>query len=397
MKYHHHLFQSCEQALASIFFEDRHADKCIEFYFKKNKKWGGRDRRFFAETVYDCVRWWSLYWQLVGKKASPKCFPILAASLWHRGVAIPDFDEFEGLNQNFFLKQFAEVKEAYVKEAFPYWLYQWGKQELGPLWDELVPYLNHPNRLVLRVNSQKGDRSTLIKDLKKEEIEAEPMLGVDSALIIKERKNVFTTKVFREGRFEVQDGSSQMVAPYLNVESGMRVIDACAGAGGKSLHIANLMQNKGKVIALDIHSWKLDELKKRARRNGISNIETRPIESGKTIKRLKASADRLILDVPCSGLGVLRRNPDSKWKLSEERLKELREIQTKILQDYSIMLKPGGLLLYSTCSILPSENEKQVENFLKNNSHYRLLKQRHIYPSRDGFDGFFMALLEKGS
>lgn len=177
----------------------------------------------------------------------------------------------------------------------------------------------------------------------------------------------------------------------------MRVIDACAGGGGKTLHLAALMQNKGKVLALDTVDWKLDELKKRAKRAGVGNIETRVIESSKSIKRLHESADRLLLDVPCSGLGVLRRNPDAKWKLSEKFLGEVRETQRKIVNDYSPMLKPGGLMVYSTCSILPSENEKQVESFI--NAHagaYELLEQKHILPS-EGFDGFYMALIKRGA
>ena len=123
-------------------------------------------------------------------------------------------------------------------------------------------------------------------------------------------------------------------------------------------------------------------------------IETRLIESSKTIKRLENSADRLLLDVPCSGLGVLKRNPDAKWKLSEEAIEKVREIQQKILREYSSMLKKDGLMVYSTCSILPSENEKQIETFLNDRKEFQLLKQKMIYPSQ-GFDGFYMALIKK--
>jgi 16S rRNA (cytosine967-C5)-methyltransferase len=201
--------------------------------------------------------------------------------------------------------------------------------------------------------------------------------------------------LFKKGWFEVQDGSSQQVAPYLEIEPGQRVIDACAGAGGKSLHVADLLQNRGKVISLDIHQWKLDQLKLRARRNSYSNIELKRIEGSKTIKRLKDTADRLLLDVPCSGLGVLRRNPDTKWKLTESAIADMIKLQRTLLQDYSVMVKKGGLLLYSTCSLLPSENQEQVQQFLQNNDHFHLRKQRFLYPTRPGYDGFYMALLEK--
>ena len=141
---------------------------------------------------------------------------------------------------------------------------------------------------------------------------------------MEERQNIFTRQQFKDGLFEVQDAGSQLIAPFIQPLSGQRVIDACAGGGGKTLHLAALMQNKGRIIALDTEAWKLDELKKRARRAGASDIiETRVIDSSKVIKRLENSADRVLLDVPCSGLGVLRRNPDAKWKLSPEFIEEV--------------------------------------------------------------------------
>ena len=174
----------------------------------------------------------------------------------------------------------------------------------------------------------------------------------------------------------------------------MRVIDACAGAGGKSLHLAALMQNKGKILALDVHTNKLEQLRKRAKRAGIDIIETRLIEGTKTIKRLVNSADALLLDVPCSGLGVLRRNPDSKWKLKPERLLELQDLQKKLLRDYSQMLKVGGRMVYATCSILPSENQRQVQDFLSQHKNFELLAEKTLRPDIEGYDGFYFASLK---
>ena len=195
--------------------------------------------------------------------------------------------------------------------------------------------------------------------------------------------------------FEVQDAASQFIAPFLRVSPGMRVIDACAGAGGKTLHLAAIMKNKGRIIAMDVEAFKLEELQKRAKRAGVNNLEIKHIESSKTIKRLENSADRLLLDVPCSGLGVLKRNPDAKWKLSPEFIENVKELQQHILQDYCSMLKKDGLMVYSTCSVLPSENERQVEKFLeRNGDKFELVDQKHIWPT-EGFDGFYMALLRK--
>jgi 16S rRNA (cytosine967-C5)-methyltransferase len=173
------------------------------------------------------------------------------------------------------------------------------------------------------------------------------------------------------------------------------VIDACAGAGGKTLHLANLMQNKGQLIALDTEAWKLQELRKRSKRNGIHIIETRPITSRKVIKRLRDSADRILLDVPCSGLGVLRRNPDAKWKLSEEFIERVRQIQADILQNYAKMARPEAKIIYATCSILPSENAQQIEKFLQSEpgQAWQVEAEKTIMPQQEGFDGFYMARL----
>jgi 16S rRNA (cytosine967-C5)-methyltransferase len=157
------------------------------------------------------------------------------------------------------------------------------------------------------------------------------------------------------------------------------------------------MQNRGSIISLDTEAWKLEELRRRARRAGAGIIQARPIESSKTIKRLHGTADRLLLDVPCSGLGTLRRNPDAKWKLSPKFLDSVRQTQASILRSYSKMLRPGGLMVYATCSILPSENERQVERFLAENPAFQLLEQRHLSPAMHGCDGFYMARIELGS
>nr|MBX2872260.1 RsmB/NOP family class I SAM-dependent RNA methyltransferase [Saprospiraceae bacterium] len=198
---------------------------------------------------------------------------------------------------------------------------------------------------------------------------------------------------FKQGWFEVQDFSSQQVAHFLEVQPGMRVIDACAGAGGKTLHLGVLMANKGQIIGMDTEAWKLKELKRRAKRNGIFIIQPKPIDSTKVIKRQKESADRLLLDVPCSGLGVLRRNPDAKWKIQAEFLEKIKEQQAHILSNYSKMLKKGGKMVYATCSVLPSENQLQVQKFLAENGDNFVLEEERTISPEEGYDGFYMARL----
>src|SRR5690606_7107675 len=246
-------------------------------------------------------------------------------------------------------------------ESIEDWMDAIAVKELGEkIWDKEIHALNQQADVIIRVNRLKTDKKTLQKLLREDNIDTDFIKNYPDALILKERANIFRTEAFKNGMFEVQDASSQLVAELLDVAPGMRVVDCCAGAGGKTLHLASKMDNKGEIVALDIYSNKLNELKRRARRNGAHNIETREIDSNKVIKKLHNSMDRVLIDAPCSGLGVLRRNPDAKWKLQPEFLNTIRETQQEILSNYSKMLKVGGKMVYATCSILPSENQDQV-------------------------------------
>jgi 16S rRNA (cytosine967-C5)-methyltransferase len=270
-----------------------------------------------------------------------------------------------------------------------------GMRELSNSWESEIKVLNEQASVIIRTNTLKISREALKEQFEKEGIEMEILENYPDALKLTNRANVFHTYAFRKGFFEMQDASSQLVSQFLEVKPGMRVVDACAGAGGKTLHLASLMENKGQLIALDIYEKKLEDLKKRAKRNGVHNVDTRLITSTKIIKKLNNTADRLLIDAPCSGLGVIRRNPDSKWKLQPEQIERLKETQAEILDNYSQIVKVGGKMVYATCSILPSENEMQIEKFLENHNEFRLLSERKISPAQSSFDGFYMALLEK--
>ncbi|HZY80846.1 MAG TPA: methyltransferase domain-containing protein [Cyclobacteriaceae bacterium] len=383
------------EALNEIFSGDRYADKVIEKVLKQNPKWGSRDRRFIAETTYNIVRWYRLLQELSGTTGRADHWKLFAAWMHLQGHELPHWAEFAGLkfdHWNDRLRDAQSVRK--IRESIPDWLDNLGEKELGPSWEKELHALNEEARVVLRANALRIRRHDLQKVLKDEGVETEQLSISPDAIALRQRQNVFQLGSFKEGLFELQDGGSQLIAPFLNVEPGMRVVDACAGAGGKTLHLAALMQNKGRILAMDSEAWKLEELKKRARRSGAANIETRVIDSSKVIKRLEGSADRLLLDVPCSGLGVLKRNPDAKWKLSEEFVERVKGIQQNILRDYSKIVKPGGKMVYSTCSLLPSENEEQVKAFLENNPEFTIEAEKKISPS-EGFDGFYMARLNR--
>lgn len=386
------------QALAAIFQEGFYADKVIERTLRADKRRGARDRSFIARNIYEIVRWYRLLYTLRGgePKNEDQWWEMIGIRYIIDGETLPNWKEFRRLKPDKIRSQFRKLKrQRAVIESIPDWMDAIGEKELAEQWGPTLHALNRPAEVILRTNLLKTTPAELAMELKKEGILTEPI--DQAALRVTERKSLFRTQAFRNGLFEVQDYSSQQVAPFCEVEPGMRVVDACSGAGGKALHLATLMENKGQLIALDTAAWKLNEQRKRARRNGIHIIETRPIESTKTIKRLRESADRLLLDVPCSGLGVIRRNPDSKWKLSEDFLEEIKKTQQDILQSYAKMLRDAGKLVYATCSILPSENQQQVETFLASEigKAFRLEEQRIILPQDQGFDGFYMARLAK--
>lgn len=401
-KIHRHMIESVAEALRQIFFEDRYADKTIERNLKNQKQWGSRDRKFFAESVYGCVRWWRKYWFLLDHE--PVSDKTMLIRLWavHRLLNeqnLPEdlerWPELRGFKIS--SERLARAQENLaIQQSIPDWLNEKGQLEMGQMWPSILRSLNETAPVDLRANILRKLPKDLQSSLREEGIETELIKGVDWGLTLKERKNVFTTKAFHNGEFEVQDRASQLVAPLLQVEPGHRVVDACAGAGGKSLHLAQLMKNKGKIISLDIHEHKLKELRIRATRNKIDIIETKPIDSNKVIKRMEKTADRVLLDVPCTGLGVIRRNPDTKWKLKPQDVENLLNLQSEILSTYASMTKVGGKLVYATCSFFPSEDEAQVEKFLSQNSdHWTLEESVHVNPDQGRGDGFFAARLSR--
>ena len=282
-------------------------------------------------------------------------------------------------------------------DGCPQWLDELGQAQIGDKWPAERAALATAPKRYLRTNLLKCTRDELQQKLLREGVQTEIIAGVDTALEVTSDSALFRTECFKQGLFEQQDAGSQLVAAAVDAQPGMRVIDACAGAGGKTLSIAAQMQGKGRLLAMDVEQWKLDSLKQRARRAAAHNVETRIIASSKTIKRLKLTADRVLLDVPCSGLGVLKRNPDAKWRDTPERLPVLVQLQKDILQSYSRMVKVDGMLIYATCSIMPEENRHQVDAFLSANPHFSFIDDESISVADSGFDGFYLARMKRVS
>lgn len=398
IRLHKNLAVAVVSCLDAIFNQGLQADKVIAKMLKSDKRWGKRDRGFIAENTYEIIRWKRLYGELADVKES-----FNNASLWRllsvrwvlQGISLPPWDEVRGTPTRRIKGKYDGLQQhRAIVCSITDWLDELGVANLGKTqWQRELDALNTQARVVLRVNRLQTNPKALQNELTVEGIETVSHRNYPDALILKERANVFETDAFQRGLFEVQDASSQLVGDFTDVSPGMQVIDACAGAGGKSLHLAALMENKGQLTALDIYPHKLHELKRRARRAGAHNITTRHIQSTKVIKKLHGRADRVLIDAPCTGLGVLRRNPDAKWKIDADFLERVIKTQQHIIHAYAAMVKPGGKLIYATCSILKQENQNQVEDFLQSEigKSFTLEKDLIVSPAKSGFDGFYMA------
>jgi 16S rRNA (cytosine967-C5)-methyltransferase len=398
------LYEGIQRSLADVFEGGFPADKVIQRHMKANKKWGSHDRRLYAEATYDIVRWWRrLLHTIAVEWPAHDRWQTSAVGLYAQ--VIQCWCELNGVSLDRKITKSIELPSDLqarwsdqelpraVRHSIPNWLDQMGAEQLGEQWETVLAALNTSAPVFLRANRLKTDAKKLVGILQNEKVEAEFVLG--DALRLRQRTNVSLLNSYREGLYEVHDLNSQAVAEYLGVKPGLRVVDACAGAGGKSLHLAALMQNKGRIKSMDVAEKKLERLRERATRAGVTIIETQVIDSTKVIKRAAETYDRVLLDVPCSGMGVLRRNPDAKWKLAPQDLQNLAQLQATIIQSYSQMCKVGGQVVYATCSILPSENQQQVEKFLSQNENWKLLQSQTRLPEIDGADGFYMALLER--
>lgn len=400
MKLHRNLCAAVIAGTKDILLDKKQADTTVSNLLQSNKSWGARDRNFIADNIYSLVRYKRLYEFCMGDEmfGEVSLWKMFGIKLILDGVELPAWEEFALLNKDEILSRSEEAKSIRkIRESIPDWIDELGQKELGATWDAEIAALNTKAKLSIRVNTLKTNRGLVKNIFKEEALDFSEVEGAPDALIINARKNFRTHKAYQNGLFEIQDVSSQLIGPFLEPAPGMNIIDGCAGAGGKSLHLSALMQNTGEILSVDIHQNKLDELQRRALKAGCKNIKTFHADKLTSHKQglLQSFADRILLDVPCSGTGVLRRKPDAKWSLTPLFMSELKLAQRQILDEYAPMLKMSGLLVYSTCSIMPSENELQVKSFLEKHSNFELVEERRISPAATGFDGFYMAKMRK--
>lgn len=393
MRLHRHLCASTLALAKSVLLEHRVLDHELATAFEENKKWGKRDRSFVAETLFEVTRWRRALSYLVDSEDTNS---IVTAQWILMGYELPDWHSYNGLPAEEILarqKTLPDQARA-IRQSIPDWLDQVGFSELGDLWEPQLTALNQKPSVFLRVNTLLATVEEAAAWLAENGVETTPVVNHPHALALPPGK-ILPKALRLNGRIEIQDPSSQHIAPLLDPQPGERIIDACSGAGGKALHLCALSNNEARIFAMDVDEKKLIQLKKRARIARATEISPKPITPS-TPSEFENVADSLIIDSPCSGLGTLKRQPDLKWRLKPAALERVRSIQSKLLSEYPKMLKPGGKLLYATCSILPSENQQQIDRLLKNNpGQYKLISQENLLPSETGHDGFHASLLIK--
>ena len=402
MKIHRNIAIGIVEGLQQILEKNEALRPCLNKLLKQNRKWGSRDRRQLGEAVLDCVRWKRTYEYLgtLSLESENYYWELLGVWLLTKGRTLPGWDELSKLKDlKISLPINPKTTARKIIESIPDWLDDLGLKSFNEtIWIKEIQSLNKTASLVLRCNTLKQDPLKLQKQLKKDfNIEANQHNEIPEALVIDKHQNLNQNPLFLKGFFEIQDANSQRVARWIDPKPGNLILDSCAGGGGKSLHLAALMKNKGKIFALDPDPNKLEQLHKRALRNGVSNIQILTTGNKEFYLRHKGEIDAVLIDAPCSGLGVIRRNPAIKWHMNPKKIIELEELQKDILNKNAPLVKKGGVMVYATCSIFPNENKLQIADFInsKEGEAFELIKDQTFLSNESSFDGFYIAKLKK--
>ncbi|MEY4712428.1 MAG: hypothetical protein RIS88_1878 [Pseudomonadota bacterium] len=408
------LLQACAELVGLALKLEHPADAVVSRYFRDRRALGPRERATLAETVYTVLRHKLRFDHFAPSGSGPR----------ERRMAILGFAG----PRDFLKSALSDAEKAWLdacdgvspqdllerhRHNLPEWLVQPLKDQVGEGFWPLVESLLQPAPLDLRVNALADKREDLRQELARAGLQAQPTPYSPWGLRLADKPALTRLEAFTRGAIEVQDEGSQLLAAFLDARRGEMVVDFCAGAGGKTLAIGACMRNTGRLYAFDTSAHRLDALKPRLARSGLSNVHPAAIahERDDRIKRLAGKIDRVLVDAPCSGLGTLRRNPDLKWRQSPESVREMAAKQLAILRSAARLLKPGGRLVYATCSLLREENEAVAQAFGAAESGWQTLPATEalaplkladagalcsgdylrLWPHRHATDGFFAA------
>jgi 16S rRNA (cytosine967-C5)-methyltransferase len=433
-------YQAAIILLEQILTSRTPADNIVTQYFRKSRYVGSSDRRVISNLVYEILRRHDeLSWYLQSippQKAALARLLTLAFAFKIQQLTIQNIQELCKKNDgesNFFMDPLTPMEHLLLKdmerlkfEDMPPsaqlnvtpWILKRIESTFGPQTEDTIRALNQPAPFDLRVNTLKATRQIVLEQLSGEGLEVTPTPWSPVGLRLSDRQPLTGHELWKNGALEIQDEGSQLLALLTEAKPGMTVMDYCAGAGGKTLAMAATMENKGRIVASDIATWRLTRSKERLRRAGAHNVEFRSLDDGSTTKWLKRQAgrfDRVLIDAPCSGSGTWRRNPDMKRRLEEKDLEELVAKQEQILNQAHGLVKVGGRLIYATCSLFAEENDDQIRKFLAHQPNFKLLPISQVWhsvlgtqcpvttdtlqltPHLHNVDGFFVAVMERTS
>ena len=402
-------------ALRAVLPLEHPADSILRRFFRENPKLGAGDRAFIAEAIFGILRH-RFFLECLTSTSTPRSL-LLAYLAKFQGMNLRELAALVSEAEAKWLAGIkavtAESQPLAVRAEFPQWLIEKLRRFLTDI--EILGLgrsLQQPASLDLRVNTLLANRDEILKLLSKDGIEGSITPYSPIGIRLAGKPAINRHELFLSGKVEVQDEGSQLLGYLLAPKRGNMVVDFCAGAGGKTLMLGALMRSQGRIYAFDISEKRLNNLKPRLKRSGLSNLYPQRIanENDIKVKRLAGKIDRVLVDAPCSGLGTLRRNPDLKWRQSPQGIEELKRKQAAILSAAATLLKPGGRLIYATCSFLPEENREIVDRFIASHSQFMLLNCAEILmqqkipldtgtylqllPHLHGTDGFFAAALE---
>ena len=417
------LLDECANLIELVYKFEHPADAVVSRYFREHRSLGPRERATLSDTVYATLRE-RLKFEWLARSGS--------GSKWRR-LAVLGFPG----DRDFLKSALTDVEKNWLdhcdavtdadlmaphRHNLPEWLATALREQVGTEFDALVASLNQPAPLDLRVNVLKKKREVVLAELRQAGLACEPTPYSSMGIRLQGKPSLAKLPAFVQGDVEVQDEGSQLLALLLDAKRGEMVVDFCAGAGGKTLAIGAAMRNSGRLYAFDTSGHRLDALKPRLARSGLSNVHPVAIahERDDRIKRLAGKIDRVLVDAPCSGLGTLRRSPDLKWRQTPQTVAAQAELQQAILNSAARLLKPGGRLVYATCSLLPAENEAVAAAFSEAHQDFEPVpvagllalaqvpqadslcqgedgQWLRLWPHRHATDGFFAAVWRKKS